>query len=337
MAGISRNSAACALHLVCSRFTLAWYEIRVGRRRKKRHPTLRELRHAAIPGGEITIHGRGLSRSAAAASWCVFGKPKPSVALASEIVWWLAFRKGERRSGARRHGRTRKPAASRTHRPANRDNLIPSRTAVDLDGKHFTSRFPARGAACPVSLYKITANYSVKPFITSLMNPSGLGSIAWATSSSPAAATARFIASRPMAARGVDRRHGRRHGIAFDPTAICTLETAAARFSRQPEPRDLCFWPRSSLHRAYHLAFHPGGDLIRFPEPPTTSSFDRHPPKSRRARCERFLPRPRAAGARLDRTESLCGGSYGGRPELCGARRKLRRGWSSAAPHVGMR
>ncbi len=31
-----------------------------------------------------------------------------------------------------------------------------------------------RGQRVPVSLYKITANYSIKPFVTSLINPSGL-------------------------------------------------------------------------------------------------------------------------------------------------------------------
>jgi len=31
-----------------------------------------------------------------------------------------------------------------------------------------------RNQRVPVSLYRITANFNVKPFVTSLMNPSGL-------------------------------------------------------------------------------------------------------------------------------------------------------------------
>ncbi len=46
--------------------------------------------------------------------------------------------------------------------------------AVDAFGNTYVTFSGNRGQRVPVSLYKITANYSVKPFVTSLVNPSGL-------------------------------------------------------------------------------------------------------------------------------------------------------------------
>jgi sugar lactone lactonase YvrE len=55
------------------------------------------------------------------------------------------------------------------------DNLHPvASPAVDMDGNIFVTFSGPRGQRVPVSLYKITANFSVKPFVTSLTNPSGL-------------------------------------------------------------------------------------------------------------------------------------------------------------------
>src|SRR4029077_944380 len=55
------------------------------------------------------------------------------------------------------------------------DNLHPvASPAVEMDGNIYVTFSGPRGQRVPVSLYKITANFSVKPFVTSLTNPSGL-------------------------------------------------------------------------------------------------------------------------------------------------------------------
>src|SRR5437667_12799394 len=46
--------------------------------------------------------------------------------------------------------------------------------AVDHQGNIYVTFSGPRGQHVPVSLYKITANYDVKPFLTSLVNPTGL-------------------------------------------------------------------------------------------------------------------------------------------------------------------
>ena len=54
------------------------------------------------------------------------------------------------------------------------DNLHPvGNPAVDSEGNIYVTFSGQRGQKVPVSLYKITSNHAVKPFITELMNPNG--------------------------------------------------------------------------------------------------------------------------------------------------------------------
>src|SRR5437660_8730940 len=131
---------------------------------------------AAIPGGEITIHGRDFVSSAQPCPVVRFGEAEASVALASENR--LVARVPEGANG----GVVRVATAGHESQPHPvhiglqiADNLNPvANPAVDMDGNIFVTFSGPRGQRVPVSLYKITANFSVKPFVTSLTNPSGL-------------------------------------------------------------------------------------------------------------------------------------------------------------------
>ena len=55
------------------------------------------------------------------------------------------------------------------------DNLHPvANPAVDSQGNIYVTYSGHRGQQVAVSLYKITPNYEVKPFVTELVNPTGL-------------------------------------------------------------------------------------------------------------------------------------------------------------------
>src|SRR6266571_1913270 len=131
---------------------------------------------AAIPGGEITIHGRGFISRAQARPVVHFGDVEASLALASENR--LIARVPEGAAG----GTVRVATNGHESQPHPvhigiqiADNLHPvANPAVDHDGNIFVTFSGPRGQRVPVSLYKITANYNVKPFLTSLLNPSGL-------------------------------------------------------------------------------------------------------------------------------------------------------------------
>src|SRR6185312_13463556 len=55
------------------------------------------------------------------------------------------------------------------------DSLHPvANPAVDQEGNLYSTFSGSRGQKSPVSIYKIDTNYNPKPFVTDLMNPTGL-------------------------------------------------------------------------------------------------------------------------------------------------------------------
>src|SRR3984893_10930246 len=122
---------------------------------------------AAIPGGEITIHGSGFVSRTQARPLVRFGDAGGSIARVPD--------------GAT-GGIVRVTSAEQESQPYPvaiglqiADNLHPvGNPAVDALGNIYVTFSGPRGQRVPVSLYKVTANYSIKPFVTSLINPTGL-------------------------------------------------------------------------------------------------------------------------------------------------------------------
>ena len=55
------------------------------------------------------------------------------------------------------------------------DSLHPvASPAVDREGNVFSTFSGTRGQRAPVSIYKVDTNYTSKPFVSDLMNPTGL-------------------------------------------------------------------------------------------------------------------------------------------------------------------
>jgi sugar lactone lactonase YvrE len=156
------------------------------------------------------------------------------------------------------------------------DNLHPvGNPAVDASGNIYVTFSGPRGQRVPVSLYKITANYNIKPFVTSLINPSGLavdragnlfvscrndGTIHRVT---PDGRTDQWIEGMGIAT-----------GIAFDREQnLYVGDRSGTIFKISPSREIFVFATLEPSLAAYHLAFHPSGDL--YVTGPTTSSYDR--------------------------------------------------------------
>jgi hypothetical protein len=131
---------------------------------------------AAIPGGEVEIRGSGFATRTNLRPVVRFGDALATLALASSRRIVARVPEGAN------EGVVRVATPEHESQPFSvsvgmqiADNLHPvASPAVDAEGNIFVTFSGERGQRVPVSLYKITANFNVKPFVTSLMNPSGL-------------------------------------------------------------------------------------------------------------------------------------------------------------------
>jgi sugar lactone lactonase YvrE len=232
---------------------------------------------AAIPGGEIVILGSGFVSRAQARPVVRFGEAEASLALATENRLIARVPEGADGSVVRvvsaGHESQPHPVAIGLQIA---DNLHPvANPAVDATGNIYVTFSGPRGQKVPVSLYKITANYTVKPFVTSLVNPSGLaidrsgnlfvscrndGTIYRIT---PEGRPEQWIEGMGVAT-----------GIAFDRNEnLYVGDRSGTIFKISPSREIFVFTTLEPSLAAYHLAFHPNGDL--YVTGPTTSSFDR--------------------------------------------------------------
>ncbi len=147
---------------------------------------------------------------------------------------------------------------------------------MDAQGNIYVTFSGQRGQRVPVSLYKITANFTVKPYVTKLMNPTGLAldhdGVLFVSCRDDGTI---FRVASDGQSETMDRRHGRRHRTSpLIATAIFSSAIAAAQFSKSARTKEIfVFATLEPSIAAYHLALNPDGDL--FVTGPTTSSFDR--------------------------------------------------------------
>jgi sugar lactone lactonase YvrE len=272
---------------------------------------------AAIPGGEIVIHGSGFASRAHPRPVVRFGEVEAGLSLASETR--LIARVPEGASG----GVVRVASAANESQPHPvsigvqiADNLHPiANPAVDAYGNTYVTFSGNRGQRVPVSLYKITANYSVKPFVTSLVNPSGLaldraGNLFVSCRND---GTIHRITPEGRAEQWIEGM-GVATGIAFDRAENLYVGDRSGTIFKISTSREIfVFATIEPSLAAYHLAFHPNGDL--YVTGPTTSSYDRVYRITQGGEVSTFfrgLGRPQ--GLAFDHDSNLyVAASYGGR------------------------
>lgn len=232
---------------------------------------------AALPGGEISIRGSGFGVRNHLRPLVQFGPADGSLVIAGDN--FLVARVPEGASG----GAVRVKLGGVESAPFPlalgtqvADNLHPvGNPAVDAQGNIYVTFSGPRGQRVPVSLYKVTPNFAVKPFITELMNPTGLavdregnlfvscrhdGTIHRVT---PEGKSSLWIEGMGIAT-----------GIAFDKDHNLYIgDRSGTIFKIGPDREIFVFATIEPSVAAYHLAFSPSGDL--FVTGPTTSSFDR--------------------------------------------------------------
>jgi streptogramin lyase len=232
---------------------------------------------AAIPGGEIAIYGSGFTSRHGVRPIVRFGESEAALSLASSSR--LIVRVPENAIGSelqvvQAEHRSKPFPVSIGFQIA--DNLHPvTNPVVDSNGNIYVTFSGPRGQRVPVSLYKISSNYTVKPFVTSLTNPTGLaldrnGNL--------------FVSCRhdgtiyrvPPDGRAEQWMEGMgiATGIAFDGHGnLFVGDRSGTIFKISPSREIFVFATLEPSMSAYHLAFHPSGEL--YVTGPTTSSYDR--------------------------------------------------------------
>ena len=155
------------------------------------------------------------------------------------------------------------------------DSLHPvANPAVDNDGNVYSTFSGSRGQKSAVSIYKIDTNYNSKPFVTDLMNPTGLAfdreGLLYASSRydgivyqiTPSGSMSVYVEGMGVAT-----------GLAFDGDENLYVGDRSGTIFKISRSRQIyVFATLEASIAAYHLAFGPEDYL--YVTGPTTSSFD---------------------------------------------------------------
>ncbi|HUK53483.1 MAG TPA: gluconolaconase [Candidatus Binatia bacterium] len=231
---------------------------------------------AAIPGGEIAVYGSGFTHKNGVRPNVRFGTNEAGLMLCTENR--LVVRVPD---GALGEIRVSTPDGESKKFPfavglSVADNLHPvANPAVDREGNVYVTFSGQRGQKVPVSLYKITPNFVVKPFATEMVNPTGLALDHEGTLyvSCRNDGTIHRITPDGRAQRWVEGM-GIATGLAFDKAgALYCGDRSGTIFKIYPDRQILVFATLEPSVAAYHLVFNAAGDLLV--TGPTTSSYDR--------------------------------------------------------------
>ena len=232
--------------------------------------------HAAIPGGEISIYGKGLVSNGNSRPTVRFGEQAGSVLLSSSNR--LIVRVPEGVMSGDLVVDTGKATSSPEAVAVGillTDTLHPvTNPAVDAAGNIFSTFSGSRGQRVPDSVFKINTQHVVKPFVNDLMNATGLafGADGMLYISSRMEGTIYCVTPEAEVSTYAEGM-GVATGLAFDNAGnLYVGDRTGTVFKISPDRQIFVFATLEPSVSAYHLAFGPDGNL--YVTGPTTSSFD---------------------------------------------------------------
>jgi sugar lactone lactonase YvrE len=234
------------------------------------------LPSAALPGGEVRIIGSGLKPPE-------LGRPRveidaveaPIVVSSDEFV--IARVPEGAHSGAvtiAMNG-TRSNSAQLRVAATIAENLHPvTNPSLDSEGNIYVTFSGSRGQKVPVAIYRIDTSYTVKPFLSEMMNATGIafdreGQMYVSSRFDGTVYRVAPNGSMSVYAEGM----GVATGIAFDREQNLYVGDRSGTIFKIARDRQIFVYATLEPSvSAYHLAFGTDGDL--YVTGPTTSSFD---------------------------------------------------------------
>lgn len=252
-------------------------ETLLGRKNPDGNPYIEAIQPAAsLPGGEIRIVGKGLKPPRLARPEVSFAGVRGSIVVSSEefVIARVPYGAQSGQVMVQSNGHVSNGREIKIAQPI-AENLHPvANPALDLDGNIYVTFSGSRGQKVPVSIYKIDGHYNTKPFVSDLMNATGLafnhdGQL--------------YVSSRydgtvyRVAPNGTITTYaegmGVATGIAFDRDGNLYVGDRTGTIWRiAPDRQIFVFATLEPSLAAYHLAFSPDGTL--YVTGPTTSSYD---------------------------------------------------------------
>src|SRR6202142_1992528 len=229
---------------------------------------------AALPGGEVSISGSGFSIRNHARAQVQFGSAEGSLVMATENFLIARVPDGAAGGAVRVHTNGVESAPFPMALGVQvADNLHPvSSPAVDAEGNVYVTFSGQRGQKVPVSLYKVTANNAIKPFLTELMNPTGLAidNDGHLFVSCRNDGTVHRVTGDGRSMEWIEGM-GIATGLAFDRAGnLYVGDRSGTIFKIAPTREIFVFATLEPSMAAYHLAFRDDGVLLV--TAPTTSS-----------------------------------------------------------------
>jgi hypothetical protein len=237
------------------------------------------LPKAALPGGEVTIEYEGMELAGTSQPEVRFGDFSAQVTLASSDRLVARVPESSAETGTSElivatNGNTSRPFPYEVGKRL-ASNLYPvGNPAVDTEGNIYATYSGRRGQKTPVSIYKISPKGAVTPFVTDIVNATGLafGMTGDLFVSSrfegnvyrvdPSGHTEMYIEGMGIAT-----------GIAFDREGnLYVGDRSGSIFKISPSREIFVFATLEPSIAAYHFAF--GFDDYLYVSGPTTSSFD---------------------------------------------------------------
>jgi sugar lactone lactonase YvrE len=230
----------------------------------------------ALAGGEVRITGSGLRPQQLLRPSVQFGEVEGGVVVSSSSFLVARVPEGAT-SGpvvVAADGHISNAQSVKVAVPI-AENLHPvTSPAIDAEGNIYVTFSGSRGQKVPVAIFKIDTNYTVKPFVTEMMNATAIafdraGQMYVSSRHDGAVYRVSPNGSMTTYAEGM----GIATGIAFDRNQnLYVGDRSGTIFKIGSDQQVFVFATLEPSVSAYHLAFGPQGDL--FVTGPTTSSFD---------------------------------------------------------------